>query len=74
MRSFTAYSSKSTIRMIKPRRMRMVGHVARMGRTGLFVGKPEGKRPLESSNVDEENIKIDLCEIAWGCMDWIGLA
>jgi hypothetical protein len=37
-------------RMIKPRRMRWAGHVARMGakRNGyrILVGKPEGKRPL----------------------------
>jgi hypothetical protein len=32
------YSSLSIIRMIKPRRMRWVGHVARMGRRGLLIG------------------------------------
>jgi hypothetical protein len=39
------------------------------------VGKPEGKRPLGSPRrrwVD--NIKIDLLEIGWGGVDWIGLA
>jgi hypothetical protein len=44
------YSSQSIIRIIKSRRMRWVGHVARMGEKRnvyrLFVGKPEGKRPL----------------------------
>jgi hypothetical protein len=46
------YSSRSTsiIRIIKSRRMRWVGHVARMGEKRnayiLLVGKPEGKRPL----------------------------
>jgi hypothetical protein len=44
------YSSSSIIRMIKSRRMRWAGHVARMGEKmnayGLSVGKPEGKRPL----------------------------
>jgi hypothetical protein len=43
------YSSPSIIRMIKPRRMRWVGRVARMGEKmnvyRLLVGKPEGKRP-----------------------------
>jgi hypothetical protein len=38
------------IRIIKSRRMRCVGHVAQMGEKRnayrLFVGKPEGKRPL----------------------------
>jgi hypothetical protein len=44
------YSSPSIIRIIKSRRMRWVGHVARMGEKRnaykLLVGKPEGKRPL----------------------------
>jgi len=44
------YSSPNTVRLIKSRRMRWVGHLARMGRRCLFrvlVGKSEGKRPLE---------------------------
>jgi hypothetical protein len=44
------YSSPSIIRIMKSRRMRWAGHVARMGEKGnvysLLVGKPEGKRPL----------------------------
>jgi hypothetical protein len=44
------YSSPSIIRIIKIRRMRWAGHVARMGEKKnayrLLVGKPEGKRPL----------------------------
>jgi hypothetical protein len=44
------YSSPSTIRIIKSRRMRWAGHVARMGEKWnacrLLVGKPEEKRPL----------------------------
>jgi hypothetical protein len=43
------YSSPSIIRIIKSRRMRWAGHVARMGEKRnayrLLVGKPEGKRP-----------------------------
>jgi hypothetical protein len=42
------YSSPGMIRIIKSRRMRWMGHVARMGkkrnRYGFLVGKPEGKR------------------------------
>jgi hypothetical protein len=41
----------------------------------LLVGKPEGKRPLGRPRrrwVD--NIKMDLLEIGWGGLDWIGLA
>jgi hypothetical protein len=38
----------------------------------IFVGKPEGKRPLRRPRhrwVD--NIKVDLREIEWDCVDWI---
>jgi hypothetical protein len=41
----------------------------------LLVGKPDGKRPLGRPRrrwVD--NIKMDLLEIDWGGVDWIGLA
>jgi hypothetical protein len=41
------YCSPSTIRIIKSRRMRWTGHVARMGEKrnayGMLLGKPEGK-------------------------------
>jgi hypothetical protein len=44
------YSSPSIIRIIKSRRMRLAGYVARMGEKRnvyrLLVGKPEGKRSL----------------------------
>jgi hypothetical protein len=65
--------------MIKSRRMRWAGHVARMGETRnacrILVGKPEGKRPLgrpRSRWVD--SIKMDLTEIGWDGMDWLELA
>jgi hypothetical protein len=65
--------------MIKPRRMRWAGHVARRGEKRnayrILVGKSEGKRPLGRPRrrwVD--NIKIDLREIAWDGVDWIDLA
>ena len=44
------YSSPNIVRVIKSRRMRWAGHVARMeeerGVHNILVGKPEGKRPL----------------------------
>jgi hypothetical protein len=63
----------------KLRRMRWVGHVARMGEKRsvyrLLVGKPGGKRPLGSpSRRWIVNIKIDLLEIGLSVADWIGLA
>ena len=67
------------VRVIKSRRMRWNGHVARMGEEkGVYrvlVGKPEGKRPLGRSRrrwVD--NIRMDLQKVECGYMDWIGLA
>jgi hypothetical protein len=39
------------------------------------VGKPEGKRLLERPKCRwVDNIKMDLLEIVWGGVDWIGLA
>ena len=59
------YPSPSIVRVIKSRRMRWVGHVARMGeRRGVYrvlVGKPEGMRPLgRQRHRWEDNIKIDI--------------
>jgi hypothetical protein len=73
------YSSPSIIKIIKLRNMRWVGHVERMGEKRnayrLLVGKPEVKRPLGRPRrrwVD--NIRMDLGEVGWGDVDWIGLA
>jgi hypothetical protein len=41
----------------------------------LLVGNPEGKRPLGRPGLRwVDNIKMDLLEIGWGRVDWIGLA
>jgi hypothetical protein len=41
----------------------------------LLVGKPEGRRPLERPRRRwMDNIRIDLGEVRWGDVDWIGLA
>ena len=73
------YSSPIIFRVIKSRRMRWAGHVARMGKSrGVYrvlLGKPEGKRPLgRPRRRREDNIKIDLQEVGCGGMDWIDLA
>ena len=73
------YSSPNIVRVIKSRRMRWAGHVARMGdERGVYrvlVGKPEGKRPLERHRRRwADNIRTDLQEVGCGYMDWIGLA
>ena len=73
------YSSPNVVGVIKSRRMRWAGHVARMGEERgaykVLVGKPEGKRPLVRPRrrwVD--NIRMDLQEVGCGYGDWIGLA
>jgi hypothetical protein len=41
----------------------------------VLVGKPEGKRPQGRPRRRwEDNIKMDLQEVGFGGMDWIGLA
>jgi hypothetical protein len=57
------YSSPSIIRMIKSRRMRWAGHVARMGKRNAYrilVGKPEGRRSQEDQDVG-----------GWTILKWI---
>jgi len=73
------YCSPNNVRVIKSRRMRWAGHVARMGEEKrvyrVLVGKPEGRRPLGRHRrrwVD--NIRMGLQEVGCGYMDWIGLA
>ena len=68
------YSSPSIVRVIKSRRMRWAGHVARTeerrGVHKVLVGKPEGKRPLSRPRRRwEDNIKMDFQEVGRGCRD-----
>jgi len=72
------YSSHNIVRVVKSRRLRWAGHVARMGegRGGhrVLVGKPERKRPLRRPRRRwENNIKMDLRELGGGG-DWMELA
>jgi hypothetical protein len=64
------YSSPNIIRVIKWRRMRWAGHVARMGEKRgayrILVGRPEGRRPLGRPRPKlEDNIKRDLQVMGW---------
>jgi len=73
------YSSPNIVRVIKSRRMRWAGHVARMGEDrGVYrvlVGKPEGRRPLGRPRRRwEDNIRMDLREVGCGYVDWMELA
>jgi len=73
------YSLPNIVRVIKWRRMRWAGHVARMG-VGrgvhrVLVGKPEGKRQLGRPRRRwEDTIKMDLQKVGGGCGDWMDLA
>jgi len=72
------YSLPNIVRVVKSRRMRWAGHVARMGEGKgvhrVLVGKPEGKRPLGRLRRRwEDNIKMDIWEVGGGG-DWMELA
>ena len=67
------------MRVVKSRRMRWAGDVARMGEGRavhkVLVGKPEGKRTLGRPRRRwEDNTKMDLQEMGRGCGDWMELA
>jgi hypothetical protein len=64
--------------MIKSRRMRWAGNVARMAEIRnayrILMGKTEGKRPLgRPRHRWVDNIKMGRREIGWDGMVWIGL-
>jgi hypothetical protein len=72
-------SSPSIIRIMKSWRMGWAGHVAQMrdkrNSYRLLVGKPEGRRPLgRPRRMWVDGIRMDLVEMGWGDVDWIGLA
>jgi hypothetical protein len=75
------YSSSNIIRVIKSRRMRWAGYVARRGEKrgaySILVGRPEGRRPIgRPMHRWEDNIKMDLQDVGWGMAGlswlWIG--
>ena len=73
------YSLPNIVRVVKSRRMRWAGHVARMGEDRgvhrVLVRMPEGKRSLVRPRRRwEDNIKMDLEEVGGGRGDWMELA
>ena len=66
------YSLPNVVRVAKSRKMRLAGHVARMGEGRgvhrVLVGKPRPRRRWE------DNIKMDLQEVGGGCEDWMSLS
>ena len=70
------YPLPNIVRVVKSRRMRWAGHVARMakgiGVHRVLVVKPEGKRPLgRPRHRWEDNIKMDLQVVGGGYGDWM---
>jgi hypothetical protein len=73
------YCSPNIVRVIKWRRMRCAGHVARMGERRdvyrVLVGKPEGKRPIVRPRRRwKDNIKMNIQDVGCGGMDLMELA
>jgi hypothetical protein len=73
------YSLPNIVRVIKSRRMRWAGQVARMGEGRgayrVLVGRPEDKRPLRRPRrMCEDNIKMELAELGIDGANWIRLA
>jgi hypothetical protein len=72
------YSLSNNVRVLKSRRMRWAGQVARMGEERgvhrVLVGKPNGKRPLGRPRRRwEDNIMMDLQTVGEGRGDWMHL-
>ena len=73
------YRSRNIVRVIKSRRLRWTGHVAKMeeGRSAfkILTGKPAGKRPLRRPwRRWEDNIRMDLEEIGINASNWVDSA
>ena len=73
------YRSSNIVRVIKPRRLRWAGHVARMeeGRSAfkILTGTPTGKRHLERPRRRwDDNIRMDLEEIGINAGNWVDSA
>jgi len=76
---YDLYCSPNFIRMVKSRRMRRAGHVARVGdRRGAYrvlIVKSEGSSPLGRRRLRWKlNVKMDLREGGWKGMNWIDIA
>jgi hypothetical protein len=73
------YCSPTIVPVIKSRRIRWAGHVTRLGEGRVvyrvLLGKSEGKRPVGRQRRRwENNINMDLHEVGYRGMDWIGRA
>jgi hypothetical protein len=73
---YSLYASPNIIRVIKSRRIRWAGHVARTEKRGVYrvlVGKPEGKRHLVDLGIDKKIILKLIFKKQHGGIDGIDL-
>jgi len=68
------YSSPNIVRVIKSRRIRWAGHVARKGERSGRERRGVYKVLVGKRRRWENNITIYLQDVGCGCMDWIKLA
>jgi hypothetical protein len=72
------YASPHTIRVVKPRRMRLEGHITRTGvmrnAYKIFVRKSKKRTLGKHGRRREDNIRMDLRETGWEIVDWMHLA
>jgi len=73
------YSLPNIVWVVKSRRLRWAGYVARMGEGrgvhSVLVGKPGGKRPMGRPRCRwEDNIKMDVQEVGRAFGDWMGFS
>ena len=73
------YRSHNIVRVIKSKRLRWAGHIARMEEDGralrILTGKPTGNRHLgRHRRRREDNIRINLKEIVINTRNWVDSA
>jgi len=73
------YDSPDVVKIMKSRRLRWAGHVARMGKKrrlySILVGRPDGRRPLgRPIHRREDNIRRDLREVGVRDENWLDIA
>ena len=79
MRNFKVCTVHHIVGVIKSRRLRWTGHVARMEECrntfNILTGKPTGKRPLGRPRLRwEDNIRMDLEDIGINTRSWVDSA
>jgi hypothetical protein len=67
------YSSPSKITMIKYRRMRWAGHLARMGRTGMHIGYSWGSQKETDHWENQDVVRWTILKWILDVMGWCGL-